>query len=194
MKKTLLIAVTIAGALWGIGSLTTQASEDIDVSDVTIEEMLTLALLDEYKASMTYTVLMETFGEIRPFVNIQKAEETHIQLLLPLFEVYGVSLPEIPNVDDLVIPATIEEALALGVQAEIDNIALYEAYLTLDLPDDVRTVFEQLVNASTHHLNAFSGNALKGGFENPFGKGVKGASKQVNRTPQYTQPETCPYI
>jgi hypothetical protein len=184
MKKTLLIAVTIAGALWGIGSLTTQASEEVDVSDVTIEEMLTLALLDEYKASMTYTVLMETFGEIRPFVNIQKAEETHIQLLLPLFDVYGIELPEIPAVDDLVVPATIEEALEIGVKAEIDNIALYEAYLTLDLPDDVRTVFEQLVNASNHHLNAFLGNGGQGG----------GSQKQVDRTPQFKQSATCPFI
>ena len=119
--------------------------------------MLTYALLDEYMAKAEYEAIIETFGEIKPFTNIVLAEQTHIDLLVPLFEAYGFVLPENNAVESVVIPDSITSALATGVEAEENNIAMYVAFLAQDnLPEDVRTVFEYIVAASEHHLAAFS--------------------------------------
>ena len=40
------------------------------MKDVTLEEVLEEALLDEYKARDTYRKIIDTFGAVRPFVNI----------------------------------------------------------------------------------------------------------------------------
>ena len=81
-------------------------------------------------------------------------------MLTPLFERYGYEIPE-DNADDYVIlPQDIEMALELGVNAEIENIAMYEVFLKEDLPADVRNVFERLIAASENHLGAFR-TALK---------------------------------
>lgn len=128
-----------------------------ELSSYTVEEMLTYALLDEYMAKAEYEAIIETFGEIKPFTNIVLAEQTHIDLLVPLFEAYGFVLPENNAVESVVIPDSITSALATGVEAEENNIAMYVAFLAQDnLPEDVRTVFEYLVAASEHHLAAFS--------------------------------------
>ena len=45
---------------------------------------------------------------------------------------------------------------AAGVQAEIDNVAIYDELFKLDLPSDTRAVFENLQRASLEkHLPAF---------------------------------------
>ena len=67
------------------------------------------------------------------------------------------------------MPATLNEANQIGVDAEINNIAMYEKFLEQELPDDVRTVFEKLKDASENHLAAFekqvsSASRASGGF------------------------------
>ncbi len=42
-----------------------------------------------------------------------------------------------------------------GVQAEIDNIAMYEKFMTYDLPENIYNVFEALKRGSDSHLLAF---------------------------------------
>jgi len=59
-----------------------------------LESVLTEAINDEYKARATYRMIISKFGEIRPFINIVEAESRHIQALLPLFDKYGVPVPE----------------------------------------------------------------------------------------------------
>ncbi len=185
MKKSI-VFVSIFGLLFGVVLLSgfsvnasTQSYAGLDVSlldtdedgNYAIEDMLLYALIDEVNARETYAAIIETYGQIKPFTNIMLAEQTHINLLLPLFETYGIEVPEIQV--DILVPETIESAYQLGVQAEIANIALYEKFLEQDLPDDVRSVFEKLVEASNHHLAAFSrvrgiqqGEGGKFGFKN----------------------------
>jgi hypothetical protein len=52
-------------------------------------------------------------------------------------------------------PRSVKAAFALGVEGEIENIAMYDRFLTFDLPADVRFVFTNLCNASVNHLAAF---------------------------------------
>jgi len=188
MKKHLKLFIFLGlvisgGALFGF-SISADSAEvnSVDIEELSVDEngnyaledMLTYALLDEYNAQATYQAIIDTYGEIRPFTNIVVAEQTHIDLLLPLFETYGIEVP----VNDVVavVPDSIASALATGVEAEKANIALYEAFLSQDLPDDVSSVFEYLVDASEHHLAAFSRDRYVGaGYDlaNQFRKGFK---------------------
>lgn len=133
----------------------TGTSSTLADNDYSLEEMLTYAIEDEYLAQAEYNVIIDEFGVQRPFSNIVKAEATHISLLEPLFEEYGVSIPDKDWESMVTVPGSIEEAYAAGVDAEEKNIAMYEGFLDKDLPDDVKDVFEKLMNASYRHLTAF---------------------------------------
>ena len=49
----------------------------------TLESVLIEAINDEYKARATYRLVISTFGEIRPFINIVEAEGRHIEAFSP---------------------------------------------------------------------------------------------------------------
>jgi hypothetical protein len=127
----------------------------------TLEQMITMAITDEYLAHKEYEIILEAYGNINPFANIINAEVTHIEALLPLFEAYDIAVP-VDNAATLVaLPSTLQEAYEIGVQAEVNNIGMYESFLQEDLPQDVRDVFEDLMAASEKHLQSFSRNASK---------------------------------
>ena len=136
-------------------------------------------------AQAEYQAIIGTFGEVRPFTNIVVAEQTHIDLLLPLFAEYGYTVPANDAAANVVIPDSITSALATGIQAEEANIAMYQVFLAQDnLPDNVRAAFEYLVNASQNHLNAFSndhyayyGEDMMNQIKNQFKKMFKGSSQ-----------------
>ena len=123
--------------------------------ELTLPKMLVFAIEDEYLARGEYQKVMEKFGSRRPFSNIIKAEERHIAWLQPLFAKYGVALPPDRGLELAKVPATFADALRIGVDAEVTNIAMYERFLKKDLPDDVRDVFNRLMAGSKNHLAAF---------------------------------------
>lgn len=127
----------------------------LNASTLTLPQMLTYALQDEFLAQARYNNILSTFGNIRTFAQIKEAELRHIQALLPLFERYQVALPADVSQSFVSTPASIKAAFAKGVQGEIDNIAMYNKFLNYTLPADVQTVFTQLRNASLNHLAAF---------------------------------------
>lgn len=183
MKKLFALSVLILTiGTTGFAAESPGAAGALVQDTYTIEDMLHYALQDEWLAEAEYTALMEEFDVTRPFSNIQRAELTHIDLLLPLFESYEIDLPEKPNVT--VIPENLEETYQIGVEAEIANIAMYENFLAdPELPVDIASVFTRLMNASKNHLNAFqrqvdrgiagfseSGNRFGGGRQNNRGR------------------------
>ncbi|MBN2625444.1 MAG: DUF2202 domain-containing protein [Spirochaetales bacterium] len=159
MKKTAILLICSlsfsAWALEGFGSA--GASRD---KDLTEEDMLIYAIQDEYAARQEYYTILEEYGQVSPFPNIVKAEETHIGLLIPLFEKYGYALPEDSSGEHVVLPKDLKSSFEVGVEAEILNIAMYEQFLSENLPADIRDVFEKLKRASESHLRAFE-NGLK---------------------------------
>lgn len=129
----------------------------LEDNELTEKKMLTYAIQDEYLAKNEYLGIIEKFGNVRPFSNIVKSEEQHIALLLPLLEKYGASpVSENSLKEKVKVPSSLEVAAQIGVDAEIDNIAMYEKFLAQKgLPEDMRVAFEDLMRASENHLTAF---------------------------------------
>ncbi|WP_433745856.1 ferritin family protein [Falsibacillus pallidus] len=124
-------------------------------ASLTLPQMLTYAMQDEYLAQARYNNILGTFGSIRTFVQIKEAELRHISALMPLFERYQVPIPTDISQSFVSTPESVKAAYAAGVQGEIDNIAMYNKFLSFNLPSDVQMVFSQLRNASQNHLAAF---------------------------------------
>jgi hypothetical protein len=122
---------------------------------LTIYDMLMYAAQDEYLAHGEYLAIVDKFGSQKPYTNIISAEETHLAYLKEVYLSYGLDFPADDSANHIVVPADLLEAAETGVQAEIDNIAMYEHFLTYDLPDNVREVFSALKSGSESHLSAF---------------------------------------
>lgn len=114
------------------------------------------ALDDEYKARATYEAVIERFGPVRPFTSIIGAEERHARALERLLDRAGEPIPADPWRDSVAAPVTLADALALGVQAEIDNRDLYDRLERMTAEPEVLRVFANLRRASQdNHLPAF---------------------------------------
>jgi hypothetical protein len=119
-------------------------------------DALVEAINDEYKALATYQTVVDTFGAVQPFTRIIRAEQQHIAALERLFVRYGVEIPandwygQVPEFE------SVTEACQAGVEAEIDNAALYDRlFAAVDEPDIIQ-VFTRLRDASQYnHLPAF---------------------------------------
>ncbi len=121
-----------------------------------IRQALIEALMDEYRARAFYSKMIHTFGDVQPFSNIVRAEETHITSLYLLFGKYGIPVPCDDWYGRLPAPRSFLEACKLGVAAEIKNIKMYDRLLTIATQPDVSNTFIYLRAASLyHHLPAF---------------------------------------
>ena len=143
-------------SLQGYGSKGALADQNL-----TIASMLIYAIQDEYAAHGEYVAISDKFGKQNPYTNIIPSEETHINLLTELFKSYGMTVTEDTSSEHVDVPNSLLEAAQTGVQAEIDNIAMYNKFLEKDLPQSVKDVFTTLRNASEKHLKAFNNQVSK---------------------------------
>ncbi|SFF64245.1 Rubrerythrin [Halobacillus alkaliphilus] len=127
----------------------------MNAATLTVPDMLIYAIQDEHLAQARYEDVLNTFGYVRTFARIKEAELRHINALNTLFARYQVPLPEDTSQLFIVTPENIKRAYGAGVRGEIDNIAMYNKFLTYALPADIRVVFTQLRDASVNHLAAF---------------------------------------
>lgn len=123
--------------------------------NLTINDMLTYAVQDEYLARGEYLAIIDKFGSQKPYTNIISAEETHLAYLKEVYLAYEIDFPADESASHIVVPSNLLEAAETGVQAEIDNIAMYELFLTYDLPENISKVFSALKSGSDSHLLAF---------------------------------------
>lgn len=171
MKKIYLLVTTAAFGIAAMASSFTAFAGDVSFGaagaahdeSFTIEEMLTYAIQDEYMARSEYDAIMAKYGVHRPFSNIIKAEERHINMILPLIEKYDIEVPTDDSADRALIPGSLAESYKAGVDAEVKNIEMYESFLEEDLPDDIKAVFERLNSASKKHLLAFESSVVHSG-------------------------------
>jgi rubrerythrin len=131
---------------------------------MSLVEILNEALMDEIEARDTYRKIIDTYGPARPFANIVEAEQRHIEMLLPLFERYGIPVPEAPDPARIPVPGSLLETCGAAVRAEIDNVTVYDRLLAETELADVRVVLLRLQAASRdHHLPAFRRCVESGG-------------------------------
>ncbi len=143
----------------------------MSLSAATVDALLE-ALEDEYKARATYRKVIEAFGPVRPFVNIVEAEDRHARALIALLERHGITPPEDSWPGRVSAPGSVEEACAAGVEAEIENDAMYTRLLKVVSEPDARRVMENLRSASQdRHLPAFRRCASRGGAGHGGGGG-----------------------
>ena len=114
------------------------------------------ALDDEYKARATYRKVIETFGPIRPFINIVESEGRHISALYSLYETFGLTPPDDPWAGNVAAPSSLAEACRAAIEGEIENAEMYERLLPGVNDSDVMHVLKRLQAASRdNHLPAF---------------------------------------
>lgn len=132
-----------------------------------VVKALDLALADERNALATYEAVLERFGDVRPFVNIARAEQRHIDALLPLYARYGVRVPEDETkVDPATATLDMKGLCQVGIEAEIENVRLYDEELlpTVAAYPDIAAVLQRLRDASANnHLQAFQRCVERGG-------------------------------
>lgn len=126
-------------------------------SRTSLHQALRDALDDEYKARATYRAVITAFGPVPPFINIVESEQRHIDMLLAVFAQRGLEPIDDPYADGLPAPASLLEAYRAGVQAEVENVALYDRLMAAATGDEaVQWVFRALRRASQDcHLPAF---------------------------------------
>ncbi len=152
------LSLAAAGAAGNLALYGTAAAKADD--SLTIEDMLLYAAQDEYAARAEYVAIMAKFGAARPFSNIKNAEENHLAWLKDAFAAYTLQFPKDEAANYVQVPATLLDAYKVGVQAEVDNIAMYDKFLASPLIQggqnpDLKTLFTNLKNGSVNHLNAF---------------------------------------
>jgi len=117
---------------------------------------MTAGLQDEYRAAAVYESVLGQFGDVLPFSNIVIAERQHAASIAALFIARGLAVPAPTTIGALPSLGTVRDACDLGATAEVENVALYDDLLALDLPFDVQRVFEANRLASLEkHLPAF---------------------------------------
>jgi hypothetical protein len=134
------------------------------MNEPTLTEVLQEALLDEYRARNTYRKIIDTFGAVRPFINIVEAEQRHIESLLTLFEKYDIPLPAVPGPEQIEVPDNLLQACEMGVAAEIGNLAMYNRLIeATDLPDVIHVLQRLQAASRDSHLPAFQRCIERGG-------------------------------
>lgn len=133
---------------------------------VTVADMLRWAAEDEYLARGEYEAIIGAYGAMRPYTSIMAAELQHLAWLEAAFAERGLAFPADGSRGRTVVPPTLKAAAGTGVQAELDNIAMYDAFLArpeLSRPENaaVRSLFESLKRASENHLRAFQNQLSK---------------------------------
>jgi hypothetical protein len=115
------------------------------------------ALLDEWHAENIYLRVIADHGNVLPFFNVVIAEQRHSATLEAVLRSRAMPIPGNPwTLENVPRFTTVAEACAAAAAAEVANVALYDRYLSLNLPADVLQVFSANRRASIqNHLPAF---------------------------------------
>jgi len=126
----------------------------------------------EYAAYAMYTAVIDTYGDVEPYVTIREAEARHIAALERQLDKYGIEYPtENPYLGTAEAPASLQEAAIAWAEGEVLNVELYDRLIATipvsSYPDIVR-VLNNLRSASLEaHLPAFQAAADNGGTLTP---------------------------
>lgn len=164
MKRT--TALTIATVLLPLGP-NANAGQKISLGE-DVQKALVIAVEDEFRAQAFYGAIQLKFGEQRPFSNLQRAEGQHAAMLKSVMERYGLQAPKngfARKEGELItewtmrleVPKSVASAGKLAYKLEVENVEMYDKFLKLEMPKDVRQVFLNVRRASEqNHMRALS--------------------------------------
>lgn len=155
--------VFAAALLSGCAGPSVAATGDVE------DDALHLALDDEYRAEAIYAAVIEAFGPVRPFVNIIEAERRHAGRVKADMDRLGITYDrDNPYLGKIAAPSSLLAACEQGVEAEIENIALYDRLLPTIEDATVLATLTALQRASREqHLPAFERCVARGGEMGP---------------------------
>ena len=150
-----------SGGCVGVGASAAPVSGGVSSGT---RDALYAALADERRARAFYQAVLDKHGRVMPFANIVRAESMHAQHVVDLMEARGLDVPADTATfpaDD--VPGTVAECCVMAMEAEVDNVALYDEWLARVDDESVRAVFERLQWMSQErHLPAFERHAGRG--------------------------------
>lgn len=127
-------------------------------------------MYQEEKVARDIYIKMYELWNLRIFNNISKAEQRHMDAIQSILIKYSIEIPVLSDTigdfddthlqdfyDELLTKGSISsnDALEVGKLVEITDIADLEEKI-IDAPDDIKTVYERLLNGSYNHLSAFT--------------------------------------
>jgi hypothetical protein len=128
-------------------------------------------MVEEEKLARDVYATLYTKTGLNQFKNINKAEQTHMDLLRGLLKTYGIKDPTIGKAvgkfnnaslaalyKKLIADGSVSlvAALNVGIAVEEKDIADIKMILKTKLPDDVKYVLDRLIAGSYNHLAAFT--------------------------------------
>jgi hypothetical protein len=179
--RTLLIVAVVLAVVGGMTTInitlaqqnvrsTTRATQNT-LQLTELEELNILYMREEEKlARDVYLVMYDLWGA-NIFANISESEQRHMDAIQRLITRYGLTDPVTDDVigtftdpdlqelyDDLIEAGevSLEEALKVGVAIEELDIADLERALTETDKRNIERVFQNLLNGSNNHLDAFN--------------------------------------
>jgi len=122
----------------------------------------------EYAALASYQAVIDTFGNVEPYVSIQQAEARHADALIRQLDRMGVEVPDNPYLGNVPAPADLQTAATAWAEGEVANVELYDTLMEQAQDDRLIRVFDNLRRASAEeHLPAFELAAENGGTLTP---------------------------
>lgn len=118
----------------------------------------------EYAASASYAAVIDTFGQVEPYVTIRAAEERHIAALTRQLERMGIEVPDNPYLGKVSAPTDLQTAAQAWATGEVKNVEMYDVLLTQSTDANLTKVLTNLRRASLEsHLPLFKAAAENGG-------------------------------
>lgn len=78
------------------------------------------------------------------FAKIMNSEQNHISTLESIFNKYEIEIPKNLDFSDVVVPAVLDDACAMGLKLEKENVEMYQNFLKNVTNNYLKTVFEDL--------------------------------------------------
>lgn len=154
--------------------LSTPPSLDMNLSEYPVYDLtqeqkdgLVFMYQEEKVARDVYNAMYEKWGN-KVFSNIAKSEQSHMDAVKAILDKYNLTVPndtlgafELQELQELynnlitMGSVSSNEAMKVGVLVEQTDIADLLERIE-DAPEDIKVVYQNLLNGSYNHLNAFS--------------------------------------